>query len=209
MGRGVKAIKLAIFDMDGTVFESYLDWSRIRKELEIETNILKEIYNGDRVDYRRLEILERYEADNTLKTRPVRGITEYLSYLRNRGIKTALVTNNNRKNTDFLLEKFDLVFDTVVTRETGLWKPEPDAFYYVMKMFDSKPGEIVSIGDSHYDIRASKAAGIDTIYIISERSRVFPRIPTDDSGVVYFDDYYHLMDIFRAGEPTNAPETMK
>lgn len=195
-----QAIKLAIFDMDGTVFESYLDWSRIRKELEIETNILKEIYNGDRVDYRRLEILERYEEDNTMKTKPVRGIFDYLSYLRAREIKTALVTNNNKKNTDFLLTKFNLEFDTVITRETGLWKPDPDAFYYVMKMFDRKPGEIVSIGDSHYDIRASKAAGIDSIFIINADGRVFPPTPTDDSGVVYFDDYYHLKDIFQSGE---------
>ena len=39
-------IKLAIFDMDGTVFENYLDWLQIRKELDIKQggNILKEIY---------------------------------------------------------------------------------------------------------------------------------------------------------------------
>ncbi len=40
-------VKLAIFDMDGTVFESYLDWKKIKTELCIENgNILKEIYNN-------------------------------------------------------------------------------------------------------------------------------------------------------------------
>jgi FMN phosphatase YigB (HAD superfamily) len=78
-----------------------------------------------------------------------------------------------------------------------------------MKMFDSKPAEIISIGDSHYDIRASKAAGIKAIYIISEKHRVFPRIPTDDSGVVYFEDYYHLINIFQADEPVKTLEMME
>ena len=35
--------KLAIFDMDGTIFESYLDWTKIKLELGIESNILKEL----------------------------------------------------------------------------------------------------------------------------------------------------------------------
>ena len=38
-------IKLAIFDMDGTVFESHLDWKKIKEILGVKSgNILKEIY---------------------------------------------------------------------------------------------------------------------------------------------------------------------
>lgn len=188
-----KKIKLAIFDMDGTVFESYLNWADIKEELGIESNILKEIYKDNRVDHHRLEILENYESDNTSKTKPIDGISQYLDYLEEQKIKTALITNNNKKNTDYLLNKFNLEFDTVTTREMRLWKPDPDAFFHAMKLYNCRADEIVSIGDSHYDIKASKAAGISAIFIIKGASGSLS--PVDDSGVVYFNDFYHLKEI--------------
>ncbi|MCP4156565.1 MAG: hypothetical protein GY757_53115, partial [bacterium] len=74
-------IKLVIFDMDGTVFESYLDWSQIKQTLGVESNILKELYKDGAVDEARMEILEGFEEENTKKTKPIKGIYEYLSYL--------------------------------------------------------------------------------------------------------------------------------
>ena len=124
-------IKLAVFDMDGTVFTSHLDWLKIREELNIPPggNILKEIYNNNQVDKKRLEILESYEKENTLKTEPINGIPDFLFYLKKRNIATVLLTNNNRENTHYLLDKFDIEFDLVMTRELKLWKPDPDAFF--------------------------------------------------------------------------------
>ncbi len=188
-------IKLAIFDMDGTVFESYLDWAKIKEELGLERtgNILKELYRDDNVDHRRLRLLESYEEENTRNTRPIKGITRWLEILKEREITTALVTNNNKPNTDFLLEKFDLSFGTVVTREMRLWKPEPDAFHYLMDKYGRRPAEIISIGDSTYDVRASRAAGISRIYIIRKAGAPLP-IEGDD--ITYFDDFIHLEQLF-------------
>jgi HAD superfamily hydrolase (TIGR01549 family) len=192
-----RKIKLAIFDMDGTVFESYLDWSRIKEELNINKkngNILKEIYRENRVDYDRLQTLERYEEQNTLKTKPIKGISVCLGYLESRGIKTALITNNNRKNTDFLLKKYHLDFDTIITREMRLWKPDPDAFFHVMKLYNCMADEVFSIGDSHYDIKAPKAAAISNIFIIKKETGPLPG-SGDDNDVIYFNDFFHLREI--------------
>ena len=192
-------IKLAIFDMDGTIFESYLDWPRIKEELDINTkngNILKEIYKENGVDYERLQTLESYEEYNTLKTKPIKGISECLKYLESRDIKTALITNNNKKNTDFLLRKFNLGFDTVITREMRLWKPGPDAFFYVMKLYNCKADEVISIGDSHYDIKAPKGANIPGIFIIKKETGSLP-VDVDDSEVIYFNDFFHLREIWK------------
>ena len=191
-------IKLAVFDMDGTVFESYLDWLKIREELNIPqgVSILQEIYKDGKVDNARLGILERYEKENTLKTKPIEGIVEYLHYLENRQIKPALVTNNSKTNTDFLLTKFNLHFDVVITREMQLWKPDPDAFFYVMNLYGSNAKEVISIGDSYYDIRAARAANISAIFIIKNKSRGVPL--EIEHGVTYFDDYYHLIEIFES-----------
>lgn len=197
-------IKLAIFDMDGTVFESYLDWPKIKEELEIRSgNILKELYRDNRVDNARLTILENYEEENTLKTKPIPGIVEWLSYLHGCGINTALITNNNRKNTLFLLDKYNLQFDTVITRESGLWKPDPDPFLHVMALYKCKACEIISIGDSHFDIKASKASGIPHIYIIKKKAGSFPA-DVDTGDVVFFDDFIHLRKLFQEQQCRHA-----
>jgi len=193
IGSPRSGLKLAIFDMDGTVFESYLDWLKIKEELKIKAggNILKEIYRENRVDKKRLEILENYEKKNTLKTKPIKGIADFLLYLKTCNITAVLVTNNNRENTYFLLDKFDLNFDLVITREMKLWKPDPDAFLYTMDKYNCQPAETICIGDSHYDVKASVKAHVTDIFIIkSEHSLQLP-----DAGVIYFKDYIDLREI--------------
>lgn len=186
------AIKLAFFDMDGTVFESYLNWSNIKKELDVENrNILREIYQVQQVDHRRLKLLEKHEKENTLKTQPFPGIHEFVTFLKQHGLTLVLITNNNKSNTDYLLKKFKLEFHGVVTREARLWKPDPDAFLYMMKVFSCSPEETISIGDSHYDIEASKRANIANIYIKSDKLNNSEAL--DD--VVYFQHYFELKEI--------------
>lgn len=186
-------IKLAIFDMDGTLFESRLDWKKIKEELNVkeEESILRTIYKDNKVDQARLDILERYEEENTLNTKPIAGVSDFMDFLKIHRIKAALVTNNTRKNCEFLLKKFNLVFDSVVSREMKLWKPLPDPLLYVMALFGCKKQETISIGDSLYDVKASRQAEIGDIFIIrSEKSIAFR-----DDGITLFGDYFELKNI--------------
>lgn len=99
-------IKLALFDMDGTIVESQLDWQSIRNHLNIKPGktILKDIYNDGDVDEERLTLLENYERENTLIVAPIVGVAEFLAYLESVNIQRALITNNNRRNTDYLVK---------------------------------------------------------------------------------------------------------
>ena len=185
-------IKLAIFDMDGTVVESHLDWAEIRRVLNINSNILKEIYKDNRVDHKKLQKLEQYEGENTLKATPIRGISDFLSHLKKQNIINVLATNNNKKNTEFLLNMFDLPFDSVLTREKKMWKPSPEPFFYMMDLFHCKQDETISIGDSHYDVIASREAGIENIFIIKNKKQ----LPLNDTGdIVFFKDFFELKNI--------------
>jgi len=190
-------IKLAVFDMDGTVFKSHLDWLKIREELNISPggNILEEIYMNNRVDKKRLEILENYEKENTLKTEPINGISEFIIFLKRENITTVLLTNNNRENTDYLLDKFHLNFDLVVTRELKLWKPDPEAFFYAMKKTGSTPGETISIGDSHYDVKASQRANVPYIFIIKTPRSM--SLQKENPDIILFADYIDLKNIIK------------
>jgi HAD superfamily hydrolase (TIGR01549 family) len=187
-------IKLAIFDMDGTVFESHLNWPKIKQEMDIKTgNILKEIYTEQPVDTHKLEILEKYEEENSLKTKPLKGIGEFLSFLTDEQIPRVLITNNNRRNADYLLKKFNLAFDLVLTREMNLWKPEPHGLLYAMELYHCQTHETISIGDSNYDVWASREAGIKNIYIIHTPNKI---IDTHED-IHFFKDYFELKQIIK------------
>ena len=190
-------IKLAIFDMDGTVFTSHLDWLKIRNELDVPPggNILEEIYKDNRVDKKRLEILENYEKENTLKTKPINGISDFIIFLKRENINTGLLTNNNRENTYYLLDKYHLDFDLVVTRELKLWKPDPDALFYTMKKTGCTPQESISIGDSHYDIKASQRANVPYIFIIKTPRSI--SLQKENPGIILFADYIDLKNIIK------------
>jgi HAD superfamily hydrolase (TIGR01549 family) len=190
-------IKLAIFDMDGTVFTSHLDWLKIREELNIPPggNILKEIYKNNLVDKKRLEILENYEKENTLKSEPINGIPDFLFYLQKRNIITVLLTNNNRENTHYLLDKFDIKFDLVMTRELKLWKPDPEAFFYAMKKTGYTAEETISIGDSHYDVKASRRANVPYIFIIKTPRSI--SLHNENPDFILFNDYIDLKNIIK------------
>ena len=185
-------IKLVIFDMDGTIFECHLNWKEIKEELGIRSGrILSEIYGDNGVDVERLQILEKHESENSMKTKPLAGIELFMTFLRSTGIKIALITNNNRENTTYLLKKYPMDFDMIITREMKMWKPEPDALIHAMNRFGCQPMETISIGDSHIDIISSKKANIANMFIISDNSRVIDPAIIDDS-VTFFSDYQQL-----------------
>jgi pyrophosphatase PpaX len=181
--------------MDGTVFKSHLDWLKIREELDIPAggNILAEIYKNNQVDKIRLEILENYERENTLKTEPIKGISEFLVYLQKGNLTTVLLTNNNRENTDYLLNKFNFEFDMVMTREMKLWKPDPDAFFYAMNKSKCTPEQTISIGDSHYDVNASQQANVPYIFLIKTPRSL--ALQQQNPDIILFEDYFDLKTI--------------
>jgi HAD superfamily hydrolase (TIGR01509 family) len=165
----MKMIKGIIFDMDGTVVDVPYDWKKIKQELRTEGKpILTYIQNLKEPERtKKWRILERYEEKATAQATLKEGMEEFLAYLKKKGIKTALVTNNARKNVDFLLKKFRLDFDLVLSREAGLWKPSGDPFLFVLKKLGVQKRECCVIGDSHFDVKAAEEAGIKRVFVLS------------------------------------------
>ncbi|MGD2295526.1 MAG: HAD family hydrolase [Candidatus Aminicenantes bacterium] len=162
-------IKGVIFDMDGTVVEAPYDWERIRaalgtmgKPILAYINSLEEPERSEK-----WKILRRFEYEATRQAKLNKGIPELLDFLEKKGIWRALVTNNSQDNVSYLLEKFNLEFDFVLARESGLWKPSSAPFIAVLDRFNLKREECVVIGDSHFDFRAGAEAGIAKIFILN------------------------------------------
>jgi len=190
--KDVKKIDLAIFDMDGTIFTSNINWKDVKKRLNVEgTSILEKIYNGKTIDKKALKYLEEIEEKNTIESEPIPGLLDFINEIAKRGIKTSLVTNNSRKNAEFLLEKHGFQFDTLITRDENMWKPSPIAFKYLMSKFKISPENTITIGDSDFDVSASIKANISDVYII-DSAVIRGKYPVD---IKYFRDYQDLSSI--------------
>ena len=161
-------IKGVIFDMDGTVVDVPYDWKKIKQELGTRgkpiLHFLRSLKEPERS--RKWKILEKHENRATQKAALKEGMKEFLHFLTQKGIKKALVTNNSRQNVDYLMEKFRLEFDCIISRESGLWKPSGAPFKAVLKELKLNRKESCVVGDSHFDIQAAKEAGISRVFIL-------------------------------------------
>jgi HAD superfamily hydrolase (TIGR01509 family) len=168
-----------IFDLDGTVVETRYDWRRIREEIGAgETSILTYLESlAEPVRSRKRKILEGHEAAQTETAVLREGIGDFLDEIRARGAATALVTNNSRKNTEFLLSKFGLAFDCVITRESGLWKPSGAPFLEVFRRLGLESGDCCVVGDTRFDVLAGLDAGVAAIFLLSSGSENFAGYP--------------------------------
>jgi HAD superfamily hydrolase (TIGR01509 family) len=161
-------IRGAIFDMDGTIVDVSYDWKKIKEELGTGgnpiLNHIRQLTEPERS--KKWKLLEKHERAATARATLKEGIREFLIFLEEREVKTALVTNNSRRNVDYLLKKFKLRFDLVLSRERGLWKPSGDPFLFVLENFRLKKKEVCVIGDSHFDAKAAEAAGIEKVFLL-------------------------------------------
>ena len=168
-------LRAVIFDLDGTVVENSYDWPLIKRTLGSgDTPILEYLYGlkGPERELK-LAVLEKFEAEQTARAVLRPGMDELLEMLWERGVRTALVTNNSLKNTEALVGRFGLRFDLVLTRESGLWKPSGAAFRRIMREFGAGPEECAVVGDTKYDLAAAAEAGVGAVFIITDNAAEF------------------------------------
>ncbi len=179
-------LKGAIFDMDGTVVDVSYDWVKIKAELMTEgkpiLHYLQSLEEPERSQ--KWKVLERYEHQATQKAKLKPGMREFLDFLSARRIKKGLVTNNSRQNVAFLLSKFDLAFDCVISRESGLWKPSGAPILAALQELKLNRDECCVTGDSHFDIHAASEAGIPYIFILSADKARFDGMGAEVFGSV-------------------------
>lgn len=106
----------------------------------------------------------RKEIDNYLKID--NSLVETIELLKDRGYKTALLSN---ANAAFFLRKvyptypqFKNLFDEIIiSSEVGMVKPHEDIYHYTLKKIDSQPQEALFIDDSKTNVDAAVALGMN------------------------------------------------
>lgn len=184
------AIKLAVFDLDGTILDTLQDLAdAVNHALEVNDlpartvgEVRSFIGNGIHNLIERsvpentpVEILENvfkefktfYAANCAVKTCPYDGVTEMLDAIRSAGIKTAVLSNKADFAVQELVEKyFPRQMDYAAGEKSGVpKKPAPDSIHILLKEMDCRAEDAVYIGDSEVDIQTAQNAGLVHIIV--------------------------------------------
>lgn len=106
-----------------------------------------------------------YFSNLRKRTRPYEGIPELLKTLKDRGIRTGVVSN---KLDEAVKESCRHFFGTAIDyalgdNPLGRRKPEPDNVFAVMKLLGAEPDRTLYVGDSDVDARTAKKAGLPMV----------------------------------------------
>lgn len=183
-------IRLAVFDLDGTLVDSRRDLANAANALVAglggrplsEEAIGRMVGEGAAVLVRRVltaanldpdapgalpRFLELYDERLTEHTVPYGGIVEALDALAAR-MPLAVLTNKPQRATDRLLESLELApyFGRVVGGDSMLGrKPEPAGLLSLCTGAGVLPDEAILIGDSPVDLETARRAGTQVLLV--------------------------------------------
>jgi phosphoglycolate phosphatase len=177
-------IRAFVFDMDGTILHTLPDLAvvtnlaleRMGYPPHTEHEVLTYVGNGaERLieqatpDYASAEERRRtldlwrsiYLERGSVLTRPFPGIPEVLRDLRERGMKTAVLSNKfdaavQELADDFFPGLFDVARGEIPPTPR---KPDPTALLQILEEFGVLPHEAVYVGDTSVDAEVARRAG--------------------------------------------------
>jgi len=161
-------VRGVVFDMDGTLTVSALDFDAIRTECGLKEgqHLLEYLEMAPEPDRRRVQgILERHERRAARECRLRDGALDVLRSLSRRGLRLALLTRNSAESVRVVLERFCLQFDCWMSREHSAPKPAPDPVLRIAEQLGLSPAELLVVGDFLFDVYAGHAAGAFTAFV--------------------------------------------
>lgn len=181
----------ALFDLDGVVFDTEpqysVFWGSMCRlyhpehpglENEIKGQTLMQIFDrwwAGPLEAEREALtrrLDEFEAQMSFDYVP--GFVPFITALRSRGVKTAVVTSSNQQKMASVYRsrpEFTSLFDAILTSEDfAESKPSPDCYLRAAARFGVKPEECVVFEDSINGLRSGRAAGMFVVGLATTNS---------------------------------------
>lgn len=165
----IKKIRAFAFDLDGTIVDSKLDFDKMREDLgfPIGVPILEHLETIDCADTiaKSHEIINRHEEIGAKQAELIAGVEQLLSILEKENIPVGILTRNSAHVAKISLDKFNLKFDVVLSRDDCKAKPDPEGLEIMANKWNVDLQDMAFIGDHHFDIdTANNASAIGILY---------------------------------------------
>jgi beta-phosphoglucomutase family hydrolase len=191
-GAEAKPAFAAIFDMDGTLIDNtpyhFKSWQALFKkygkgELSKDTyytqisgvpvmETIRRIFGNDHDEVGLKALLnekeEFYRREYAPFVAPINGLEDFLTELKNAGVKMAMATSATVEDIDFILNKvpirddFDVVVNSTMVSKP---KPNPQIFLKAAEKLNMPPEKCVVFEDSLAGIEAANRAGMKVVGI--------------------------------------------
>ena len=134
----------------------------------IERSLPKSEQTDEKIEQILAEFMAYYSEHKMDKTAPYDNIEQLLKTLKQKGVKTAVVTNKAHISAKPLMDEvFPDLFDAVIGQKEGVpTKPDPTSVFAVMKELGVSADECLYLGDSGVDMQTAKNAGIFGIGVL-------------------------------------------
>ena len=160
----VEAIQGVIFDLDGTLVSSELDFSLIKAQIgcPCEQDLLDYIAQLPSPYMREeaMNIVHQHELQDAQFATILPGVTEAVNALKVKNIPMAIVTRNFDKAAAIKLQNNPLPIETVLTRSDAPAKPDPSALNAIATLWNIHASNLLYVGDFLYDIQAAHNANM-------------------------------------------------
>lgn len=184
--------KLIIFDIDGTLVNSYpaiissfnytmqkLGLAKqksivIRKSVGLGDELLLKPFVGNKNIAKAIKFYRAHHRKSLLKkTYFMPYAKQLLTYLKNKGYKLAIASNRPKKFSNILLKHLKIIklFDYVLCKdELRFGKPHPSILNKIIHKFNISKPEALYVGDMAIDVCTGKRAGIKTFAVATGSS---------------------------------------
>lgn len=184
-----------IFDLDGTLVSSELDFQQMRHDIgcPLQEDILTFI--GQLPDQNQQEealaIIRNHELEDAHAAVWLPGAQHLVNSLHALQIPMAIVTRNYSQAAQIKINNNKMPIKTLITRDDAPAKPNPTALLQVADSWQIKPERIVYVGDFRYDVEAANNANMVSCLYAPE---VIPDYAhTADLVINHFDQLTEIM----------------
>lgn len=152
-----------IFDLDGTLVASQLDFTLLREQVgcPADMDILDYVANlPAQPQQQALDIIEHHELEDAQSSHWLPGAQNLVNAIIQLGLPVAIVTRNSPKAAQIKLNNNQIPIETLLTREDAPAKPDPTALLQIAQQWQVDPETIIYVGDYKYDLEAARNAGM-------------------------------------------------
>ena len=170
-------IKAVIFDLDGTLVDSALDFTAMCDDIGWPhgTPLLETLAQvGDLSEKRRIEqIICQHELNGARHATWMPGAEACLKALLTAGIPLALLTRNMRAATQLTIQRLQIPIERVLTREDCAPKPDPAGLVRFSAELRLPVEQMIYVGDYIFDLQTAANAGMPSCLYLNQSNQHF------------------------------------